>query len=147
MKIKLKYFFFLFICISCSNSDKNIPEIQKEFELPPRTEINENWKNLIIGKWKYIQQCEFDIQGGGCNASPSTNYYTFKSDSVVLFDSFINDCQEGIYSINDRIIYFSFACIDHEFEAEIRTLSENYLIFTFTGDDSVIYRVYERDEN
>ncbi len=144
MKIKLHYFVFLFIFISCSNSDDSDTEIEQEFDLPPQMEINEEWNSLIIGKWKYIQQCEFGIQGGGCSESPSTSHYTFQTESVVLYDNFINNCEEGIYEINGRIVSFSFDCINHNFDAEIHSLSDKYLIFTFTGDDSSIYRVYER---
>lgn len=107
-------------------------------------EVKKEWNDVIIGKWKYIQQCEFGIQSGGCNESPIRDKYTFKGESIVLFDGFISDCEEGIYSIDERTLSFSFECIDYEYDVGIYFLSDELLILTSTGDDSSVYRVYQR---
>ena len=137
MKAKLFIIVFSFFLLACSNDD------EKEFELPPKMNISADWDQLIIGKWKYIQSCEYGIISSGCRSPLVTNNYTFQDQSVVLYDSFINNCEEGTYNIEGRKIHFSFECINHQFDIEIYALSDQYLIFTYTGDDSVIYRVYE----
>lgn len=139
-----KYFLIpltLLTILSCSNNEENKV---KEYQLPPKMQVTEQWKNLIIGEWEYIQQCEIGITTSGCNPPMFTHHYTFKEESIVLTDRFINNCKEGTYNLEQDILELNFMCINSIVEWEIHFLSEENLILVGSGIDSTVYRVYKR---
>lgn len=136
----------LFTLLSCSNNDDNENNEVEEYQLPPKMQVSEEWGNLIIGEWEYIQQCEFGITTGGCNPPMFTHHYIFQEESVVLSDQFINNCEEGTYNLEQDILELNFSCVNLEVEWEIHFLNEENLILVGSGDDSFVYWVYKRNE-
>jgi len=142
-----KYFLIcsiLLILLSCSDNDDKEDNQLKEYQLPPKMEFSEQWKNRILGEWEYIQQCEIGITTNGCNPPMFTHHYMFEEEPIVFSDQFINNCEEGTYNLERDILKLNFSCVNLEVEWEIYFLNEENLILAGSGDDSSVYRVYKK---